>query len=134
MRPTEFRDLMLNNGWLKAVPDDFAYAVLDKSRVLDLDVDVELYKIGGKPKGLYGFVSGVVGFSAGPNEKRPVDIHTLRSVGDWFGEYSFLTQTPSLARAKTIQPSKLLLINAEDLHELLAQKPQYWRWVGVLMA
>jgi CRP/FNR family cyclic AMP-dependent transcriptional regulator len=118
-------------GWLANTPASFADALLSQCSLDAVQRGDCVYQLGDPPDGLYGVISGALRFEIAPHERGPNITHIM-SPGFWFGEGELFDGRPRIGSFIATRPSAYLHISQRAFMELAGEKPEAWRWIGLL--
>lgn len=130
------RATLASGRWFGQLPADFAQALLERAQVRHLRTGERLFLRDAPPCGLYGLVSGSVGFSghSGSEHGTRKAMLTVLSAPSWFGEIAVFDRSARTHDAHATEPTTLVHIPDAALQQWLQEHPQHWRDLGMLMA
>src|SRR6056297_2688694 len=80
------RLFLQSSPWMRDFQPELRDAFLARCRLLPpFQRGERVYNVGDRPDGIYGVVSGSLGFEIGPDDEGPQLVHQIWP-GDWFGE------------------------------------------------
>ena len=127
-------DIMVRAGWLAETDSRFAKSVLGNCQLRSIERGRNVYNEGDETTGLYGLVDGSLKILVSPATDGPMIGH-IAQPGQWIGEYAFITGQVRLIGVMAAAPKvNLLYLPGSLLERLLAQTPEYWRWIALLTA
>lgn len=124
------RKTLNGSGWLARTPADFRDQIFDHTSLDTIRKDEPIFEIGDSA-GITGIVTGsgivtldfeILGSQAA---------HILHA-GSWVGAASILRRSPRTVSVIATQNCSVLTLNLEGADKILAEKPEYWRWFGLL--
>jgi CRP-like cAMP-binding protein len=124
--PSRARDILSNIGWLSRQPEAFQDEVFRRSVPVRYAAGDIIYRLGDKPGGIYGFVSGAVIASMAPPSAVPHILHVL-TPGDWTGEGSYLSREPRRIELRAALDTKAVYLPLEAMEHMTARDPQVMR-------
>ncbi|HYW57808.1 MAG TPA: Crp/Fnr family transcriptional regulator [Polaromonas sp.] len=128
---------VLHTGrWFSQLPLALSDGLLAMATVRHLATGEALFLRGNPPCGLYALVKGSVrisGLGGRQGEAREA-VLTLLEPPNWFGEISVFDGSPRTHDAHAAEPSTLLQLPQPSLTAWLAQHPEHWRELGLLMS
>ncbi len=128
------RQFLQNSPWMKGFQPDLRDDFLARCRLLPpFRRGQRVYNVGDRPDGIYGLVSGSLGFEIGSDDEGPQLTHQMWP-GDWFGELAHVLESPRLAALQASRPSYCVRISAGDLNALLNQNPILWKHMALSLA
>lgn len=123
------RSVLSNTGWLRQTPSEFQTAVLDLAVWRRFATDEEMICAGDdRMGGMFGVAEGVV--SIAPTEDAPPLI--IRAVV-WTGWGVIWTGNPRYVSLRARSTVSAALIPYAPMTALLAARPDWWRWLGLVM-
>lgn len=127
------RALLAKSPWLSSFSPDLRDKFLAKTRLLPpFERGQRVYHAGDKPDGIYGVVSGYLGFEIAVDEDGPNLAHHLRP-GNWFGELAHILNNPRRISIYAIEPSQCIRIGARELTSLLKTEPLLWKHLAIML-
>ncbi|MEE4296927.1 MAG: Crp/Fnr family transcriptional regulator [Wenzhouxiangella sp.] len=131
---SQARAFLATSPWIRGFPEDLREVFLARCRLLPpFDRGQRIYNVGDQPDGIYGVVSGAIGFEIGGDEEGPQMVQQVWP-GDWFGELAHVLDCPRLAALEASRPSQCMRISATDLTQLLEQYPLLWKQLARQLA
>jgi CRP-like cAMP-binding protein len=128
------REFLRSSPWIRGFPEDLREVFLARCRLLPpFDRGQRIYNVGDPPDGIYGVVSGSIGFEIGADEEGPQLVHQIWP-GDWFGELAHVLDCPRFAALQASRPSRCVRITATDLNQLLEHHPLLWKQLAIQLA
>jgi CRP-like cAMP-binding protein len=127
----EARRFLKRTGWLAVTPAPFADALLTRCTLREVQRGDVVYRLGDPPDGLYGVISGALRFEIAPYERGPNITH-IASPGFWFGEGELFDGRPRIGSFIAGRPSACLHVSQRAFMEFADEKPDVWRWIGLL--
>lgn len=119
--------------WFKALPPEFQAQLLAAGTVQRLSAGERLFARGDPPSGLFAMLEGTMRISA-PSEEGKEALLTLAEPPTWFGEISVFDGQPRTHDAVAAGEVELFFVPQAALDRLLAEHPQRWRELGLLLA
>jgi CRP-like cAMP-binding protein len=134
MKRAEAAKIMSSHGWLTRTDERFRREVLGRSQLILVKKGGLVMEEGAEPGALIGIVEGSVKMQVSPEHSGPV-VSGISTAGYWYGEYSFITGEPRLARGEAASERVVaLFLQKRQLDAILAEEPQRWRWIAYLSA
>jgi CRP-like cAMP-binding protein len=128
------REFLRSSPWIRGFPEDLREVFLARCRLLPaFDRGHRLYNVGDRPDGIYGVVSGAIGFELGADEEGPQLVQQVWP-GDWFGELAYVLDCPRIAALQASRPSHCVRLSATELTQLLKQHPLLWKYLAIQLA
>lgn len=118
-------------GWLAGRPAEFRKGLLARTRLSVLEKGAVLYRVGDRPDGLYGLVSGSLTQEIVPDQSGLHFTQVFRT-GSWFGEAELFDDGSRMGAVVATRLSHCLYVPRVELLELASLEPDTWRWLGVL--
>ncbi|WP_369989970.1 Crp/Fnr family transcriptional regulator [Pseudomonas xanthosomatis] len=129
----DLRPQLLHGQWFRQLPDAVQDSLLALARVRELAAGQCLFQRGDAPCGLYAVLEGAMRVGAVSSEGKEA-LLTLVEAPHWFGEISLFDGQPRTHDAFAEGPTRLLWIPQAALLQWLAQQPQHWRELALLMS
>ncbi|MFP4208353.1 MAG: Crp/Fnr family transcriptional regulator [Wenzhouxiangella sp.] len=130
----EARQFLQGSPWMQGFEPELRDTFLAHCRLLPpFKRGQRVYNVGDRPDGIYGVVSGSLGFEIGPDDEGPQLVHQIWP-GDWFGELAHVLNCPRLATLQASRPSLCVRISARDLNALLNQHAHLWKHMALSLA
>jgi len=130
----EARQFLGHSPWLSAFPPDLRNDFLDRCRLLPpFERGQRVYNVGDGPNGIYGLISGSLGFEIASDGDGPQLVHQI-CPGDWFGELAHVLERPRFAALYASRPSLCVRISAGDLNALLNRDARLWKHMALSLA
>lgn len=126
---------LMAGRWYASLPAALQFQLLAAARVRTLVAGACLFRRGDPPCGLYAVLDGqlrVSGYGGTHDDTREA-LLTLLEPPQWFGEIAVFDQQARTHDAQALGSCTLLQVPQQDLLQLLAQEPTYWRDLGRLM-
>ncbi|MBF5042372.1 Crp/Fnr family transcriptional regulator [Aggregicoccus sp. 17bor-14] len=131
-RPHASRALLLTGRWFGALPEPLREALLSLARVRTLRAGERLFSRGDPPCGLYCVLEGSIRAS-GVSESGREALLTLVEPPAWFGEISLFDGQPRTHDAVAEGATRVLQVPQAELLALLAERPEWWRELALLL-
>ena len=128
---------VLHSGrWFSRLDPALSAGLLEMARIRKLAGGEALFLRGAPSCGLYALVQGSIRISGrgGKHGETREAVLTLLEPPQWFGEISVFDGSPRTHDAHACEASTLLQLPQEKLTTWLAQHPQHWRELALLMA
>lgn len=123
--------LLRGRGWLSHCPADVQAALLDAAHWRRWDRDEVMWLAGDEGGGLLGIADGLAGLMTGLAEPGTPIGHIVRC-GFWTGDNTVLTGAPRLLTVVARTPVTGVVVPAQAVYRLLAARPEWWRWIGLM--
>ena len=134
MRMAQAKETMLTQGWLGQTDRGFAERLLGIAQPIVASKGNHLIQEQEDAAGLVGIVEGSVALQRSPANEGPI-VTGIAGAGYWFGDYAFITGSRRLVSAVVASHQAMALgVSKPDLDRLLAEHPEYWRWIALLSA
>jgi CRP/FNR family transcriptional regulator, cyclic AMP receptor protein len=134
MRMAQIREVVLTLGWLSETDAEFAEGLVSAGQPIVAFKGNHLIEEQEDAAGLIGIVEGSVALQRSPANDGPI-VTGIAGPGFWFGEYAFITGSKRLVSAVvTSHQVTAVGIAKPDLERLLADHPEYWRWIALQSA
>lgn len=131
--PSRARDILSSIGWLSRQPEAFQDEVFRRSVPVQFAAGDVIYRLGDKPGGIFGFVSGAVIASMAPPRAVPHILHVL-TPGGWTGEGSYLSREPRRIELHAALDTKAVYLPLEAMEHMTTRDPQVMRnFVQILL-
>jgi len=127
------RAVLETGMWYRALPAQLRDWLLQNAIARPLRTDERLFSRGDPPCGLYAVVQGAVRVTGVSAEGKEA-LLTLMEPPHWFGEISLFDGLPRTHDAVADIPTLVLQVPQATLHRLLADQPQRWHDLGMLLA
>jgi CRP-like cAMP-binding protein len=124
--PSRARDILSSVGWLSRQSEPFQDEVFRHAVPVQFVAGDVIYRLGDKPGGIYGFVSGAVIASMAPGRSIPHILHVL-TPGGWTGEASFLSREPRRIELKAALDTKAVYLPLDAMDHMTARDPRVLR-------
>ena len=121
------RDILRGNPLMVGLPAELVEALLARCKFRHLADGEYLYKQGDAGEAMYGLLSGRVSLGNSSRSGRELLV-MMAEPGDWIGEVSLFDGGPRSHDAVARGASQLLSIAKSDLDELLAKRPELYRY------
>lgn len=119
--------------WFGQVSPGFSQSVLEMGTLRAMQPGERLFLRGDAADGLYAVLTGAIRIS-GVTEAGKEAVLALVEPTTWFGEIAVFDHLPRTHDAVADGPTRVLHVPQQPLHAWLAQHPDGWRELGVLMA
>ena len=129
----DWHRIALTGAWFAGLPEEFAAALLDGAEPISLRAGQRLFARGDPPDGLYAILRGVVRVTATTSSGQETLLAMLESP-QWFGEIAVFDGASRTHDAWAEEDCELLRVPQAALLAELADRPQYWRELGQLLA
>ena len=129
----DWHRIALTGAWFAGLPEAFAAALLDGAEPISLRAGQRLFARGDPPDGLYAILRGVVRVTAITSSGQETLLAMLESP-QWFGEIAVFDRAPRTHDAWAEEDCELLRVPQAALLDELAERPQHWRELGLLLA
>lgn len=121
-----------SGAWFATQPADFQASLLAMARERRLDDRERLYSRGDIGDGLYCVVDGSLAATAAQRDGRETMLARIE-VPLWFGEMSVVDDGPRSHDVWADGPATVLHVPHDALRTFLAQHPEHWRALAVLL-
>lgn len=125
------RETAAQHGWLPRTDAAFARTFLEHCVLLLLAPGDTACRVGDPPGGMFGLVRGNLGAIISRAERSPYVAHFPRP-GTWFGEACAITGQPRRVGLVAVRETALLYIPLPRILELLAARPEWWRYLALV--
>ena len=124
--PSRARDVLSSIGWLSRQPEPFQDEVFRHAVPVQYAAGDVIYRLGDKPGGVYGFVSGAVIASMAPGRSIPNILHVL-TPGGWTGEASYLSREPRRIELRAALDTRAVYLPLDAMEHMTARDPRVMR-------
>lgn len=131
MLDTQHIKQLENNVWFSELPSIFQNFIIEKSQLLHIDKDQNIFLSGDIFNGIYAVLAGIVRLGY-INIQGNEAVAALVEPIMWFGEISLVDQQPRSHDAIAARKSTILHIHAQDLIQLLEHHPKFWFYIAKL--
>ena len=123
--------ILRRHGWLSRMPVDFRDSILKGCIWQHYEPTAALYSAGDPPGGIFGIVSGSVGFvtAKGPPDSPMAHVGHR---GLWFGEPAVLTGEPRRMSVVAVTAASVAYVPLPTLQAVLSARPEWWQHIGQL--
>ncbi len=128
----DWHRIAMAGSWFAGLPATFARALLTQAEPISLAAGQRLFARGEAPDGLYGVLRGVIRVTAITTSGQEALLAMLEPP-QWFGEIAVFDGAPRTHDAWAQEDCELLRIPQAALLAELAERPQHWRDLGLLM-
>jgi CRP-like cAMP-binding protein len=131
--PSRARDILSSIGWLARQPAAFQDEVFRRSVPVQYAAGDVVYRLGDKPGGIYGIVSGAAIASMAPPRALPHILHVL-TPGGWIGEGPYLAREARRIELRAALDTKAVYLPLGAMDHMTARDPLVLRnFVQILM-
>jgi CRP-like cAMP-binding protein len=120
--PSRARDILSGIGWLSRQPESFQDEVFRHAVPVQYAAGDAIYRVGEKPGGIYGFVSGAVIASMAPGQSIPQILHVL-TPGGWTGEGCFFSRQPRRIEMQAAIDTAAIYLPLEQMDQMAGRDP-----------
>jgi CRP-like cAMP-binding protein len=124
--PSRARDVLSSVGWLSRQPEPFQDEVFRHAVPVQYAAGDVIYRLGDKPGGIYGFVSGAAIASMAPGRSIPHILHVL-TPGGWTGEASYLSREPRRIELRAALDTRAVYLPLDAMEHMTARDPHVVR-------
>jgi CRP/FNR family transcriptional regulator, cyclic AMP receptor protein len=122
--------ILTDCGWLSHMPREFQQAVLGIAVWRHFRTGDQLAFAGDdRVSGMFGIANGCAAISAGAGEPIIALVHP----GGWTGIGPMIASTPRFLTIQARTDLVAALIPAAAMHRLLHDRPEWWRYLGVML-
>lgn len=131
--PSRARDVLSSIGWLSRQPAAFQDEIFKRSVPVHYGAGDIVYRLGDKPGGIFGIVSGALIASMAPPRAVPHILHVL-TPGQWIGEGPYLVRDARRIELRAALDTKAVYLPLEAMDHMTARDPLVLRnFVQILM-
>ena len=127
-----WRKIAETGTWFAGLSPGFSTALLDLAEPLTLVAGERLFARDDAPDGLYGILRGVMRISATSASGQEALLAMLEPP-QWFGEIAVFDGAARTHDAWAVEACLLLRVRQAALLALMAETPNYWRELGLLV-
>ncbi|MFY1664364.1 Crp/Fnr family transcriptional regulator [Pseudomonas sp. Pseu.R1] len=128
-----YRPQLAVTQWYRGIPADLQDYLLAHSSLVRVGKGQRLYKRGDSFSGLYAILDGALAMGTVVADGREA-LHAVLGPTAWIGEISMFDGLPRPHDALAMTNVLVLHVHGSALKKLLADKPAYWAYFGMLMA
>ena len=128
-----WRSRLMSGQWFSHLPASLQDSLLSAARLRSLSPGQRLFQRGDPPCGLYAVLEGAVRIGA-VNEQGKEALLSLVEQPHWFGEICLFDGQARTHDAFSLGQCTLLHIPQAALLALLAEQPEHWRQLALLMS
>ncbi|HAG95447.1 MAG: Crp/Fnr family transcriptional regulator [Thalassolituus sp.] len=133
MNPNDYRKLLESGFWFKELPEELKQALLDAGIIKHFRQAGRLFSRGDEFNGLYAVLKGSIQIT-GISENGKESVLIVLESPNWFGEIALLDNKTRTHDAFTEEDTELLWISHSHIKRILAERPEWWREFGLLLA
>lgn len=132
--PQAYAALFAERGWLSRTPAEFRDAVLSVCETIRAEPGQEIHREGEPISGMYGVCHGAIELLTRVGPSGDHVIH-LGQPGLWIGAAAVLKEGP-LDRLSVAARGQVVLahLSRESIDRLVANRPEWWRYIGAQVA
>ncbi len=133
MAGVEHLSLLRRGRWFADLDDEIQLALVTAGRVRALKDGARLFSRGDDGDGLYAVLDGALCITATSESGREL-LLTRMEAPTWFGEIAVFDRQPRTHDVIADGDSAVLLVPLAALDALLAERPAFWRDLGLLVS
>lgn len=131
--PAFYRPILERGRWYAGLPPAQRAQLLANAVLQKVPAGASLFLRGDDSAALYCILDGAVCISAVGMADRDAVLVVL-GPSHWFGEIAFIDDGPRTHDAHARVPTTLLMVPRQAMSRLLLEQPQWWRYLGQLLA
>ena len=120
--PSRARDILSGIGWLSRQPAAFQDEVFKHSVPVQYAVGEVVYRLGDKPGGIYGIVSGALIASMAPLGAVPHILHVM-TPGSWIGEGPYFARDARRIDLRAALDTRAVYLPLDAMDHMTARDP-----------